>query len=320
MRGIILLLSFTLLIGSVSASSVEEERELEVGVYDDYVEVMSYFENESYASRLEIKFYTEGGEGPLSMEFEYAIEAGAAEEEVEIRVTFHKLIEFIDRNGDGAFSEAVDEVIKEVFLGDRGVVIYRPPSFEKITAGSSTGFKLKTQGETPEGTDFGITGIVFNTPATVGKVQIKPSEMKILVEISDFPFEEDNSRLALKAKVYSEKGVEIEDGEYFYAESETSLVYFDWSGDVTVDGVSTRGEVSPTASDGEWFVYITYPRGTKIVHDPKAGVVLKGVKSPMGVMSTMGTQPSEKGICGPTAALIITLVPLFAFGLMRKKN
>jgi hypothetical protein len=318
MKGILLLLSLTLLINPVSALSVEEERELEVGVYDDYVEIMSYFENESYESRLEIRLYTEGGEGPLAMEFEHATEASTSEEEVEIRVTFHRLIEFIDKNGDGAFNEGVDEVVQEVSLGDRGVVIYRPPSTEKITVGGSTGFKLMAHGETPEGLGFSITGLVFNTPATVGGTQVKPSEMKIVVEISDFPFEEDSSRLALEAKVYSEKGVEMEDKEYFYAESETSLVYFDWSGGVSVDGASSEAKVSSADSDGEWFVYVTYPRGAEIVHDPKAGVVFKETKPAMGATSTTtGAQPSGKGICGPTATLIIALMPAFAFGFLR---
>ena len=66
--GVLLFISFLLTLSSSLAhvGARGESRDLEVGVYDDYVEIMSYFENSTHASELEIRLYTEGGEGPIT--------------------------------------------------------------------------------------------------------------------------------------------------------------------------------------------------------------------------------------------------------------
>ncbi|NOZ59038.1 MAG: hypothetical protein GXO66_05625 [Euryarchaeota archaeon] len=312
MKQVIILLGLILVgAGAVGAS---EERELEVGVYDDYVEVMSSFENESLESRIEARLYTEGGEGPLALEFEHSREYQGAEEEVEMRVTFHSLVEFVDTNGDGSFTQGVDEVVQEIPLGDRGTVMYRRPASERITGDGGAGFRLTAEGETPEGAKFGIAGVLFSTPATYEGTPLKATEMKVLVRVADFPFEEENSRLALKAEVSSELGVEA-DGSYFYAESQTTLVYFDWSGEVSADGAASVAKVSSASSDGEWFVYVTYPRASEIVHDPRVGVELKGQAGG----APAGSAEQGKGICGPTALLLLALLPAATYAALRRR-
>ncbi|WP_457555789.1 hypothetical protein [Candidatus Pyrohabitans sp.] len=316
MRQAILFLLF-FIAAAGAAGAYEEERELEAGAYDDYVELMSSFENQSLESRLEARLYTEGGEGPLALEFEHSLESAGYEEEAEIRVTFEALVEFVDKNGDGGFTRETDEVIQEIPLGDRGTVIYGRPALEKLTTGGSQGYKLTAGGVTPEGAGFEVSGILFSTPATYGAESLSPTEMKVLVRIWNFPFEEEDSRVALRAKVYSEKGVEA-DGSYFYTESETSLVYFDWLGTVTSDGSAASAAVTSALSDDEWLVFVAYPRGGEVVHDPIAGVVQKGQTKPAPASAAEGKE--KGGICGPTALLLLSLLPTAVYLSLKRRT
>lgn len=173
-------------------------------------------------------------------------------------------------------------------------VVFTKPKIDLIKEKNEViGLKIRT------GTEDGIFGLTFYIVSTAEFGQergISPFEVKYDIAITDYPFEADDSSLALENIFAFPEMVLEEPGDRKFDDKplpsgwtplpkertlgydlETLSVFFSWATNVTVDGedhnvtaeytVSVEGD--STMVEGMTFFY---PQGQSILHDPKIGV------------------------------------------------
>lgn len=117
---------------------------------------------------------------------------------------------------------------------------------------------------------------------------ITPTKPKIDIEINNFNFLNSSSKLTLYVSLESstpyEEHDDTEDEKYGYAISEEAVStiqndftgIFSWSENASVDGVTKLINASALATDdydsNDQKIYLIYPQGTYIIHDPKIGL------------------------------------------------
>jgi hypothetical protein len=136
-----------------------------------------------------------------------------------------------------------------------------------------------------------------NNFSNINNQILTPSEVKIDFIINNFPFDEEDTHLALRSILETEHQTELKvesfDEMNGFSENESVLDinsmnnggFFSWAETVMVDGVvklvnsTIKTQTEETISENEKNsnqvsnIYFSYPRGGKIVHDPKLGVV-----------------------------------------------
>ena len=123
--------------------------------------------------------------------------------------------------------------------------------------------------------------------ADINGVVVAPTQVKVDIGIHNFNYTEDDSMLALKVKLESEVEVEYEEDDETEDEAEDRAVdeyeidvnlgdytaFFSWIETAIIDGVEQEVKATPLDIDEEETkVYLNYPRGTEIIHDPKMGM------------------------------------------------
>jgi len=246
----------------------DEKRELIIEREEDSVTVESEFENRTVENEYQIKFSTEEG---IHLDLGFSSEINATEFELEIKVLFLELVEFVDKNGDGVPSAG--EEVQTIDLTSKA---YSSPTVTQITSNDGkSGYEFESH-LTGEAYAFQIIAEIFPTYAVVNDATVKPTEMKITIIIKDFAYE-DGGSLALLVKATSEKEMEEEtDGveKEVEVKSATAEGYFSWSTEALVDGVSKEVKSSVTNTEKGKLITLSYPNGKEIVHDPKLGVSL----------------------------------------------
>lgn len=196
-------------------------------------------------------------------------------------VLFQGLLEYIDLNEDGVFHEEVDKVVSEYAFNSFQPIDY---SFQGISEDSNLHYILLN---TTDGV-FALHIYLVEEYVYVDETLVTPMEAKIDIEITNFNYTEDNSKLALCTKLWSEETYKDEeetgDEEEGYASDEKEVVvekevysgFFSWKETALVDGVEmdvlTR-RIDYGEEDIERLL-ICYPRGAHIYHDPKIGILI----------------------------------------------
>jgi hypothetical protein len=245
-----------------------EKRELKIESENGSVTVESKSENKTVENEFEIKFSTEEG---IRLDLGFSSETNATEFELEVKVLFYQLVEFVDQNGDGVPSAG-----EEVQTMDLTAKAYSSSTVTQITSkDGESGYKFESH-IMNEAFVFQIIAEIFPTYALVNDTIVKPMEMKITIVIKDFPYEESGA-LALMIKATSEMEIEREYGdveEEIEVKSATAEGYFSWSKEVWVDSVSKEVKSSVVNTEKGKLIALSYPNGKDIVHDPKLGVSL----------------------------------------------
>ncbi|KXB04061.1 hypothetical protein AKJ48_03430, partial [candidate division MSBL1 archaeon SCGC-AAA261O19] len=260
----------------------KEEREVEVKeIGEDEIEIEAKNPDEEHPEEDEdeqrLKISTEEG-AKFELEYEDLLAAGENEEgrevELEYEVEFDAIIEFADNNGNGLYDEG--EEIYEYDLEDA--------SFDPIQNTSENVSGVTVYTITMQTSDGVFKAIVHTSgkPITVNGENVTPNEVKIDIEITNFPYQENNSKLALKTELDSELEVEEEKREIEETDEEEVQVtsgnyggFFSWKKTALVDGVSKpvkSTNISDDPEEGDRELYLIYEHGNKIVHDPKIGV------------------------------------------------
>ncbi len=261
----------------------ENEREVKVEYDEDEIQIESQLKNGESKDQFQIKVEA-GDDLGIKLEYESDITTDGVETELELefKVVFKSLIEFVDLDGDGLYNPDNDTEIQEYMLEDFSPIEYTPI----VQPDNSTLHYLKISTVDNVFTaHLFVAGEFMNLNATT----ITPTEVKIDIEISDFPYLDNASQLALYTKLETEYEMEIdeetEDEENGYVENESGLVTemngfmadFTWAETATVDGVVMNVSTTPLDSDDDDSnhekMYIIYPRGTHIYHDPRIGMV-----------------------------------------------
>ena len=261
----------------------ENEREVKVEYSDNEIQIESELKNGENKDQFQIK--VEAGDDlgiKLEYESEIAIDAEEIELELEFKVVFKSLIEFIDIDGNGIYNTDNDTEIQEYKLNDFNPIEYTP----EIQLDDSTlhYFNIST-------VDNVFTAHLFITEEfmDLSTTILSPVKVKIDIEILNFPYLDDASQLALYTKLETdselEEDDETEDEENGYVENERGIVTsmngfmadFTWAETALVDGTEMSVLTTPIDTDdidsNDDKIYIIYPRGAHIYHDPKIGMV-----------------------------------------------
>ncbi|OLS31150.1 MAG: hypothetical protein HeimAB125_16990 [Candidatus Heimdallarchaeota archaeon AB_125] len=291
----------------------ENEREVEIEVQEKEVQIKSSLENEDgFENEFEVNVHAE--DDGLKFKLEFEEENETLETEIEFEVFLSQIIEYRDLDADGMYNESIDETVQVYQLENFNPIEYTVETVNNETVHS---LFVETADEV-----FSATLYVSGEFADIDGIVITPTQVKIDIGIHNFNYTEDDSVLALKVKLESELEVDYEeddetddeiegrsDDEY---EIDVNLgeyaAFFSWIETAIIDGVEQEVKATPLEIDSEETkLYLNYPRGSEIIHDPKLGIA--------------DLLPSTAGTTGLVfiAAVALLTIPGLAL-LFRKKN
>lgn len=274
-----------------SGDSLDDENDLSAGdrgvnVTIEGDDVNIELESQSPDRDDEVKVQYGADVARLKVSFETL---GPLREEVEMRIEFRDLVEFEDTDGDGAFSLLEDEILRWLRVETLGIV--RPPENSTVSTDSIIGQQINVNYGFPgsaTGT-FELIFRVFGLPTQVDGLFLGPTETKIDIRFTDFPFASDTSQLALGLDVKTNFELEMDPSLLFdqiNATGEDFAAFFRWMPDaVLVDEIASAAKVTVIREakevdlladvgelESELRLFLAYPRGAVIVHDPIVGI------------------------------------------------
>ncbi len=257
-----------------SSSEFEVESILRTGKHRDKV-------------RFDVRYDNEG----IEIELRYKSKIEEATIDLDFSVSFSKLIEFVDMDGNEIYDNSTDQTVQEVDIQEFSKINYS----QIVLSPNTTLHYIKLS------TKDGVfkTHFYFSEEfTTINNSIITPSQSKIDIEINNFNYTHGSSQLALYVKLESESDYEekeeTEDESLGFAYNETAVFisnesrigFLSWKKSAIIDGNEKNITISPIQVDDddefEQKLYINYPRGQKIYHDPKLGVegILRSILLP----------------------------------------
>lgn len=262
----------------------EHERDIDIDIEPGKIQIESVLRFGAVLNKLEFEIGNESDGLSVSVEFtpNYIPDSNTSHIELEFEVDFREIIEYIDIDADGMYNDMVDTEISILELNDFKEPVY---TVSDISLDTTLHYVKFTTSD-----DVFTAHIYFVEEfEIVNDTLITPSETKIDIEINNYNYLNDSSQLALYTKLESEVEYEMEedteDEEEGYAEDESSaytminthIGFFSWKENATVDSVIKSVLVSQIDDDdidsNEQKIYLNYPRGTLIYHDPKIGII-----------------------------------------------
>ncbi|MFX1359514.1 MAG: hypothetical protein ACFE8T_04120 [Promethearchaeota archaeon] len=258
------------------------KRDIEVEIYPGQIAIESTLRQGTQKDEieLEVKYGSEGLEIGISYESEYTSD-NETEFEIEFEAGFRKLIEFVDLNGNGIYDPSTDNTIQEVSLDSFQPAIY---TTSNISDDTTLHYILINS------TDGVFAAHIFLVEefAVVNGTLIRPTSLKVDIEITNFNYLNLGSQLALYVKLESSSEYETEDDtedeKEGYASNESGVKteinnykgVFTWKENATIDGISKKVLSSAIEVDdddeNEQKLYLNYPRGDYIYHDPAMSI------------------------------------------------
>jgi hypothetical protein len=263
----------------------DHDRDINIDIEDNIITIESVLRSETGKNKIEFEISNESNGLSFKIEFtpNYISDSNTSQIELEFEVTFREIVEYVDVNMDGVFDESVDEEIDVYPLND-----FKEPVYTISDIALDT--KMHYIALTTSDDVFTAHAYFVEEFEIVNDTLVTPSETKIDIEINNYNYLNDTSQLALYTKLESEVEYEMEDDtedeELGYAEDESSAYtmmnsfkgFFSWKENATVDGIVKDVLVSQIEDDdfepNEQKIYLNYPRGTLIYHDPKIGIGL----------------------------------------------
>jgi hypothetical protein len=261
----------------------EKLRSLSVTIESDKVEVETVLRANLNKNKIEFELRndTNGLEVGVSFTPNYDPLSNTTEIELEFEITFKEIVEYVDADDNNIFDDNIDTEIQVHSLDDFQEVQH---SVIPITPDTDLHYFIVN---TTDGI-FLAHIYIAEEFEIVNNSLILPSETKIAIEINNFNYTNSNSRLALYTKL--ESGVDYEekedtedelqgyatDEQGVFALNNSHVGFFTWEENATVDGVSKQVFASDLEIDdsepNEQKMYLNYPNGTVIIHDPKIGI------------------------------------------------
>jgi len=196
-------------------------------------------------------------------------------------VLFRGLIEYVDVNDNGVLDEEIDEIVSDYGFNSFQPIDY---SLESISEDSNMHYILIN---TTDGI-FALHIFLVEEFVYIDDNLISPTQAKIDIEITNYDYLVNNSKLALFTKLWSEENYrereETKDEEEGYAtdekevfvESDVYSGFFSWKETALIDGVEMEVLAKRITHEEEELqrLYLCYPRGNHIYHDPKIGILI----------------------------------------------
>jgi hypothetical protein len=255
------------------------KRNIIIEIETDQIQIESSLRSGDQIDEIQLKI-TNDSEG-LGIEVSYESEINSTEFELEFGIRFRKLVEFVDIDNNSIYDSLIDDTIQDFDLDDFQPVIYSQFNITEDTALHY--FIINT-------TDGVFAAHIYFSEEfhIVNGTLITPVQMKIDIEISNFLYINASSQIALytslESEIEYEEEEDTEDEISEYATNEKGVItkmnnsigIFTWKNNATIDGISREVLVSELGIDDydedEQNVYLIYPRGAHIYHDPKVGI------------------------------------------------
>jgi hypothetical protein len=191
------------------------------------------------------------------------------------------LIEFVDLNENGVLDEEHDEVISEY-----GFHSFQPVDYSLTSISDDTNLHYLIV-NTTDGV-FAAHIYLVEEFVYVNDNLISPTEAKVDLEITNYEYLDDNSQLALIAKLWSQEKYsereETDDEKEGYSDDEKDVHiqnaeysgFFSWKETALIDGVEMEVLTKELVYEEEdlQVLLLCYPRGYHIYHDPKIGIFI----------------------------------------------
>ena len=218
------------------------------------------------------------------IDLQYENDCELIQHKLKFEVWFRGLIEFVDKNDNDILDFDIDEIIEDYGFNSFQQVEY---SLTSISNDSSLHYILLN---TTDGV-FATHIYFVEEFVYVDETLISPTQVKIDIEITNFNYTNPNSQLALHIKLWSEaigyeEREETKDEKDGYANEEKEVYIhneeftgiFSWKEIALIDGVEMPVLTKRIVEGGEYEhlekLYISYPRGNHIYHDPKIGIYI----------------------------------------------
>lgn len=250
------------------------DRDVMVTVTPTHAEIES--ELESGGTEDSFKIEVDIGEGGVEFKIEFETESTVNVTEREFEVDFDSLVEYIDVNENGVYDDSVDTEIQTLEL-----ISFEPIAY---TIGNASGIPVHIFDVITTDGIFGARIYATGDFANVNDSIIAPTQVKIDVMINNFIFTNNDTQLALKVELGSELATsfdeDTEDEDDGRAADEAALDFimadingfFSWKESAEIDGVTYMVNSSiHEVSVNETEIYLNYPQGDEIIHDPKIG-------------------------------------------------
>ena len=247
------------------------ERHVDTDVRSDGFDMVS--DRAEGAQRDRIRLSLEGSN--VEFRFELLASSSSTEAEASLRIRLERVIEFEDRNGDGAF-QASDEVREGYRPHDLSLT---DVSSADVTSNGVPGVQVTASysfRDAPNAT-LGFRATAFGNVATFEDVGLKPVETKIDLLFGAFPYSESDTLPGVELHIRSDKPrgpATVANGLTFRAGNLNAT--FGWKQAATVDGVDRPVRLTLTendigANETEADIAFAYARGSTIVHDSTFG-------------------------------------------------
>ncbi len=265
-----------------------QQRKMKIELERNRTRIRSEWGQDDYEDELEILF--EIDHGPR-LRLDYENNLHSSENELSFDVKIRELIEYRDTNRNGRYDE--DDIIIDTYSFEKS-------NFKNFTYQnqlSDDGENINFVSTQTEDEVFKMNLYFSGNFSQINNQILSPSEVKIDFIINNYPYEEEDTQLALRTMLNTKHETELEtesfDEVQGFSEDESVLDinslnnggFFSWAENVIVDGIvkpinsTINSQIEETIRENEKIsnkiinIYFSYPRGTNIVHDPKLGIV-----------------------------------------------
>ena len=229
-------------------------------------------------------------QGP-SLELSYLPNLNASTGQHHFNLSIEQLIEYNDLNKNGQYDKA-DSIASSI---DLSTLTFSNMTYTNMT--TSTGQHYTSVETHTVDNLFSITSYVVSDETLLFNTTITQKEVKIDFTITDYPFVNQTSQLALITRLQTpfvisaeqetsdeKQGIALQESGLNIS-SATHSGFFTWANEATADNITHPVHVTVVSETEQTFsgdnqdktsqtqVIFSYPRGDIIVHDPKIGVL-----------------------------------------------
>lgn len=301
----------------VSDEDIESayEREVQIEADDEKIKIESQLKNGENKDKLTIEFEATSEEPEI--EFRYKKESNSLESDLRYKIKFEQIIEYLDNGTVGNGYQAGEEV--SFYRLDKVEWNAIVQSVETVGLDEINVFSVSTMD--------GVFTLVMKISSSIINLEnttFTPNSLKIDVEFRDFPYQGNNTSLALESKVKSVSKQEVKheteeelsglgnnetqvsigtNGEGFFSWAEYALadgVNIDVLSSSLTDSTNEEDDLEVGENSGKLYFSFIVANASEIIWDPKVGVVSEGTTALLNVASAALTSGFSSAITTAT--------------------
>lgn len=254
----------------------------------------------------------------LELALKYKESSPELEHRIDVTLKLRDLVEFDDRNGNGRYDPGEEIQLYVISNRTLGPIEYRA---ENHGADGRVHVLSVSSMDRVFSIRFYMTDELTSIDDQGSPMNVTPSEVKFDINIRNFPFRENASRLAVDGQLLTRENLQFVnqtlDEELNVAADESGCVFSDidnitgaflsWANWAHIDGMDRPIQMDIAQlenANGTRRLTLNYPRGNDIFHDPKMGVVINSIGSGTRPVVSEGEWVRSMG----AIAVIVTII------------